>query len=133
MRKLILLLLLIITGCESLSTPAAPSAIPFPTMTVGQALQGNLTPIGFQGNANTENLSNPATAIALVEAPTATPDYGRCPADRDVEVTAEPLPQNLDTAGNAILRFLSGGGDLVALEDILLNQWQVFDDGYIDG
>jgi hypothetical protein len=122
-RAAFLLLLLAAAACQP--TPAAltqPTPIPFPTMTVGRTVSGVLTPSGILP-PDSSNLANPATAVALANQPTATPDRTACPAGGSATLGEKPA------AGRAVvdemLRFLSAGGSVRALEAGLRDDWEL--------
>jgi hypothetical protein len=121
-------LLILLAACQP-EIPAAPTMIPFPTMTVGQTLRGVLTPAG--AFAQNSALSNPATAIALSNRPTATPDYTACPTTGNT-VTLPPLPPTITAANEALLIYLNSGGDTATLENVLRQNWAVLGEtGYV--
>lgn len=70
-----------------------------------------------------DTLANPATAIALANQPTATPNYAACPQIASPQFP-EALPAGRDINGE-IARFLSGGGSVGTLEGGLRNDWNV--------
>ena len=76
----LLLLIALLVACQLDALPAVgPTVIPFPTMTPGQVLRGPLPTVPAGGSISASGLSNPATAVALANRPTATPDYAACP------------------------------------------------------
>ncbi len=89
-------------------TPAAPTVIPFPTMTVGSRVDGQLPPAP---PAFAELLANPATAVAAASLPTATPNYTECPAPNDSASlgVSTSMP-------NTILAYLNDGGTALESE-----------------
>ncbi len=131
-KRLLLILLLLIAACQSSAPTAdAPTTIPFPTMTPGHVIEGALPPalaVPLNG------LSNPATAIALANRPTATPNYRSCPDPSDA-ATLDPIePANAHLMDDAIARFLSNGGTVARLESTLRDDWKVLgDQGIVRG
>jgi hypothetical protein len=138
-RTLLLLsvLALLLTACEAApsalaSTPAGP---PFPTMTLGRVVRGPLPPAApppAQGA-----LANPATAIALANLPTPTPNLTTCPAPVDDVSVAQFVqggtPRTSAEISDAIERSLSAGGTVGDLEQVLRNDWAVLEGGFVRG
>jgi hypothetical protein len=118
----------IAAACQP-ETSLRSTAFPFPTMTIGQTLRGYLTPVSAQPISPI--LSNPATAEALANRPTPTPNTTVCPMPReDVELPRKP--DTLPEANAALLGFLDAGGSVTALEDALRIEWQaVPETGYV--
>jgi hypothetical protein len=113
---LTLILLVVLAACQP-EQPAAigPTAIPFPTMTIGQRVTGLLTPAA--GRPLVNSLSNPATVEALGSRPTETPDYSACPPV--VANRPEPTLPTDDTLQQAVLDELNGGGNISEIEEAL--------------
>lgn len=101
---------------------SAPTPVPFPTMTLGAQLEGNLSAPSAPDIA-APNLSNPATVVAIASAPTATPDASVCPAPRG-EVTLDSRQETPDSANEALLRYLNNGGTLRDLNAALRLRWR---------
>ncbi len=121
-KRLGLILVVILAACQQ--TPAAqpaPTALAFPTMTPGRVIDAPLQPIS--GSALAGGLSNPATAIALANRPTPTPDYGNCPAPDDALTLDSAAPTNARLMDDAIATFLSDGGTAANLEIALRDRW----------
>ena len=81
--RIIIPLIMILTlaiGCQPQSpTPVSqPTIVPFPTVTAGFSVSGELNPNQAQ-NQNNSPVFNPATAIAEVNQPTPRPDLSACP------------------------------------------------------
>ncbi len=117
-------MLLMLAACQTQTTiPAsAPTIQPFPTMTPGRKIVGALpTVVALQLDGS--NLANPATAVALANQPTPTPDYAVCPP------TASPILADTPTTSREmaaeITRFLSLGGLPAALDASLRDDWRV--------
>jgi hypothetical protein len=125
MRRLLPILLLIIAACQpNAPTSNAPTAIPFPTTTPGRVIEAPLVPV-FGVPLDGSGLSNPATAIAFANRPTATPNYRACPPP-DESVTLDPnAPSSARLMDDAVQRYLSDGGTAVQLESVLRDEWQV--------
>ncbi len=101
--SLAVLLLLVACTTNQVQAPTEPTVIPFPTMTVGSRVEGQLpTPLP----AFAELLPNPATAVAAASLPTATPNYTECP-----EANAAAVLGTNTSMPNAILAYLNDGGD----------------------
>lgn len=121
---------MIITACQP-QAPAqvVPTAIPFPTMTVGSSFSGNLP--SNEILVSDAQLANPATIEANAARPSATPNLRSCPAQSG-GLSLAVLPDTASSANDAIANFLTLGGTLTDLEDQLLNDWEVLgDEGYI--
>jgi hypothetical protein len=99
----------------------APAVIPFPTMTPGRQIRGVLpTVVALSLDGN---LANPATAVALANRPTATPDYTSCPPSASPVLS--DAPANSPEMADEIARYLSFGGSPEALETALRDDWGV--------
>ncbi len=123
-KRLGLILVLILAACQQ--APAAnvpPTALAFPTMTPGRVIDAPLQPIA--GGALPGGLSNPATAIALANRPTPTPNYGACPTPDDALTLDGSAPSSARSMDDAIASFLSDGGTVANLETGLRDQWNV--------
>ncbi len=121
------LVLLLIAACQSAPPPAAVSTImPFPTMTPGVLIRGSL-PTAAPRPVEGDGLSNPATAVALANRPTSTPDFARCPPA--IEVTLPQQPSTGRVIADALVRYLSDGGSASTLEGSLRAQWNILNEG----
>ena len=123
MRRFLFFILLMLAACQqpTASIPQPPTAVPFPTMTPGRTIRGFLpTVVALSLDGN---LANPATAVALANRPTATPNYSQCPpaASPDLSGTASTA----DEMADSISDFLSFGGSSQALETALREDWGV--------
>jgi hypothetical protein len=99
-------------------------------MTPGRLVRGVLTPpnaVSSEGGG----LANPATAAALANQPTVTPNYAACP--QPAAPTLAPRPATGTEMNAEMIRFLSAGGSLAALEDGLRKGWNLLDDKSIIG
>lgn len=136
MRKLLLILtLLLLAACQS-DVPASdgtPTLLAFPTMTPGQVIRGPLpTVIALPLDGGSQ--SNPATAIALANRPTATPNYQSCPAPNAEAALVSTAPTSSREIDDTLLRFLNDGGSVQQLEITLREDWDVLgDDGSVRG
>jgi hypothetical protein len=122
----LLLILLLFAACQP--TPVAVNQAPagpvFPTMTPGRQISGVLpTVIALSLDGN---LANPATAVALANRPTATPDYTACPPSAS-PVLAD-TPTNSPEMAAEIARYMSFGGSPESLETALRDQWGVLNE-----
>lgn len=122
----VLLVLVALAACQPTS-PASipPTAIPFPTVTPGRLVRGRL-PTVIAPLASDSRLTNPATAVALANRPTAAPDYAACPALASPEWP--PLPAAGADVTAALLRFVSDGGAASAVETGLRDEWNLLGD-----
>lgn len=121
----LLLLITLVAACQPAPPAAvAPTVIPFPTMTPGQLLRGPLPTVIPGGSAS--GLSNPATAVALANRPTATPNYAACPPP--VNGGLLPAPATGREMVSDIETFLSAGGASQTLETDLRDLWNVLGD-----
>jgi hypothetical protein len=119
------LLALMLAACQPAAPAAAPTFIPFPTMTPGRAVSGPLpTTVADPLQAG---FANPATAIALASLPTPTPNIAQCPLAASVDL--EQPPNNSRDMEAAMARFLSAGGSPQNLENALRAQWGVLGAG----
>ncbi len=98
-----------------------PTPIPFPTMTPGRLIQGVL-PESEGIPLDGVGLANPATAVALANRPTATPDYGSCPGSGNASLPAKPT--NGRTTLAAVVTYLTNGGVPATLSNTLSN-WEL--------
>lgn len=123
MRRYTLLILLLFAACQPtpVAVNQAPAVIPFPTMTPGRQIRGVLpTVVALSLDGN---LANPATAVALANRPTATPDYTSCPPSASPVLS--DAPANSPEMADEIARYLSFGGSPEALETALRDDWGV--------
>jgi hypothetical protein len=126
---LLLVMCVTISACEP-TPPPRLTAQPFPTMTIGQTLRGNLTPVAVRP-PDSELLSNPATLEALRNQPTATPNYAACPVPLDAVALPE-LPSTDDAAKAELLLYFNRGGKAANLELLLKTNWNVIGEtGYV--
>src|SRR5690606_15933246 len=117
---------LLFAACQP--TPVAVNQAPagpvFPTMTPGRQISGVLpTVVALSLDGN---LANPATAVALANRPTATPDYTACPPSAS-PVLAD-TPTNSPEMAAEIARYMSFGGSPESLETALRDQWGVLNE-----
>lgn len=119
--RYLLLGVLLLAACQP-TAPAntQPTPIPFPTMTPGRLIHGVL-PVTNGLSLDSSGVANPATAIALSNRPTATPDYRICPAQASPAIPPQPARGLEMTA--AITNYLSAGGSPVTLSETLQNTW----------
>lgn len=124
---IIMIVCAVSTACQP-TTPsaAAPTVQPFPTITPGHTLRGVLpTPQGVLLDGS--GLANPATAVALANRPTPTPDFRTCPAASGVDLprNAPPTAREINAE---ILGYLSDGGDVNQLSPTLAS-WGILGEG----
>ncbi|MEP6987947.1 MAG: hypothetical protein ABI970_20265 [Chloroflexota bacterium] len=116
---------LVLVGCQPNTSEQnlLPTAIPFPTVTPGREIKGVLpNVVGIPLNG--VGLSNPATAVALANLPTATPDYKTCPGSGNPTVDERSRPTNGRTTVAAVLSYLTNGGAPATVGD-LLSKWDL--------
>jgi len=119
---IVVCLLLIAAACQPEPlTGSRATPVPFPTMTPGQVLIGQLNPAAQAAG------SSPAEAVAIASRATPTPRYDACP----VQTGAPDFPelQSLDVPlAEALIRFLEAGGTLAQLRSGL-SEWGVLQEG----
>lgn len=99
---------------SNLNQPATP--VPFPTTTPGRLIEGVLpTVVGIPLDG--VGLANPATAVALANRPTATPDYQTCPGSGSPTL-APQLASGREMIA-AMVTYLSEGGSPLTLSEAL--------------
>jgi hypothetical protein len=127
MRKLLLILILLLAACQA-EVPAENSAestlLAFPTMTPGQVVRGPL-PTVISLPLDGSSLGNPATAIALANRPTITPNYESCPASNSDATLANAAPDSSREINETLVRFLNDGGTVQAVETTLRETWGI--------
>ena len=94
----------------------------FPTMTPGHVVRGPL-PTVIALPLDGGNLGNPATAIALANRPTATPNYEACPAANSEAELTDSRPDSSREVNDTLVRFLNDGGGLQNAETTLRESW----------
>jgi hypothetical protein len=112
------------------SIPAAPTPISFPTMTPGARLEGVL-PVQIGLPLDGVGLANPATAVALANQPTPTPNYAACPVPANPPLD-ETAPTNDLALRTAIINYLTQGGAPLALGDQLRGWGVIGEQGAVD-
>src|SRR5690606_20479349 len=126
MRRIICLCItILLAACQPTPAPAsqAPTVIPFPTMTPGDLVRGALPTVVALSLDGSNLVANPATAVALANQPTATPDYAACPPP--ASPTLSNTPANGREMADEVARFLSAGGSAAALESGMRDDWGV--------
>lgn len=132
-RLLPLLLLSILAACQSAAPPSdATAQVVFPTMTAGRVIEAPLQAVAGVP-LNGSGLSNPATAIALANRPTPTPNYRSCPEPNPSAVLDATAPPNARLMDDAIARYLTAGGDVATLQSTLRDKWNVLAEGTVRG
>lgn len=122
---------IILAACEPAPSGGVPTAVPFPTVTPGFVVQAVLPTL--DGLRLDGGVGSPATAVALANQPSPTPNYGACPAlAADTELA--PKPDDPAQMAAEIARFLSAGGSPEALESRLNDEWDALgENGYVVG
>lgn len=138
MRLYLLLTLMLVFGAACTNQPTPPpvtAGVMFPTMTAGRLIQGPLPPAAPPPADG--QLSNPATAIALANVPTATPNFSACPAPNasaSLEASAQGgTPRTSAAVSDAIGRYLSDGGNAGEIEMVLRDNWAMLEGGFVRG
>ncbi len=124
MRKLWLLLLLILAACQNTPTNSTPTTFPFPSMTPGRVLHVPL-PTMFGIPLDGSGLSNPATAVAMSNRPTATANLRACPGQNPAAVLESAQNTSTAQAAESIVRYLNAGGNADNLTVYLRENWNV--------
>ncbi|MEZ4670197.1 MAG: hypothetical protein R3E39_20010 [Anaerolineae bacterium] len=123
----LLLFGLLLVACQpdaSSTQNLPPTLIPFPTVTPGRLIHGILpTSVGIPLNGS--GLANPATAVALANQPTPTPDYRTCPGSSSATLPERPASGR--GIQEAITSYLNSGGSSLTLSEGLQN-WAIFGD-----
>lgn len=134
-KLLPILTLLLLAACQS-NVPAndgTPTSIAFPTMTPGHVVRGAL-PTVVALPLDGVSQSNPATAIALANRPTATPNYQSCPAANEGAELVESVPASSSELDDTLLRFLNDGGSVQQLETTARDSWGILgEEGAVRG
>ncbi|MBN8637250.1 MAG: hypothetical protein J0M07_18130 [Anaerolineae bacterium] len=126
MRRLLTLTLLLLAACGP--TPGAnttPTAFPFPTMTPGRVLQLPMPTLAGGIPLDGSGLANPATAVAIANRPTATPNLRACPAPNAEAVLDPALPATAARIDDVIALYLNNGGNADNLTVYLRENWNV--------
>ncbi len=125
-----IILLFIVAACQSTVPSGPPTDIPFPTMTVGQRISGDLNTPGARTGIVPAQFGGNDTS--LTNRTTPTPDTGRCPFPSDSAALGE-FPASRVEAINAIMQFLNDGGTVQRLQEEILREWDAFGEtGYIE-
>lgn len=113
-----------VTACQPQVEAPRLLITPFPTVTSGAVVEGELS---SQGGAA------PATIVAISRAATPTPDFAGCLALTSTDVLLETTaPDNPVIAGEEIVRYLAAGGDLNRLRETLQADWDILGEaGYL--
>ncbi|QPC82136.1 hypothetical protein G4Y79_21000 [Phototrophicus methaneseepsis] len=117
------IVLALAAACQPAPTSALPTDVPFPTMTPGQVLVGQLSASGAGG-------SSPAEAVAQASRATPTPNYEACPA----QTGTGNLPDEPDTpeeAAAVLSDYLGAGGTLSGVRDGLIDWDALGETGYV--
>ncbi len=119
------IILCMVVACQPASPtpPPGPTINAFPTVTPGVMIRGELV----QQERNQSLFSNPATAVALANQPTPTPDTTLCPAPDEVELPSTP-PDTVRDGNNIMVEFLANGGSTLELVDTLRDEWDFIGD-----
>ena len=126
-----IIVLFIITACQSTVPSGPPTDIPFPTMTVGQRLSGDLNTPGARTGIVPAQFGSDGNA-PLINLTTPTPDTGRCPFPSDSAELGD-FPSSRIEAINLIVQFLNDGGTIQRLQEEILREWDAFGEtGYIE-
>lgn len=117
---------LVLAACQQEIEPAQlPTIQPFPTATPGITFNGILPT--EDRSATGTLLSNPATAAALANIPSPTPNTSACPPPTE-DTELEQRPDDPAAITDELLRYLSAGGSIDDLRDSLETEWDVLDE-----
>ncbi len=100
---------------------------PFPSPTAGSVAVGGLLPPANLLPPNS-NLISPATAAALADLPTPTPNFSACPIGLEDPRLEDTPPINAPIVVEEITRFLNDGGDIETLNRTLRDRWKIVRD-----
>lgn len=125
MRILTMLsLILLLTACEPAAPPPREVITPFPSVTPGRVVYGELLPSGST-ILSQPGLSAPSTVVAIAPPTTPTADFSSCPAPNpDAALEASP-PDNAVILIEEAVRYLNAGGSGQTLIDTLRDDWKV--------
>jgi hypothetical protein len=115
------LALALLSACAPLEAPPRLEITPFPTVTPGHVLVGELLPVGA---VVLPAEGAPATPVNIAAQTTPAPDFGACPPRADVPLEAS-APQTLDVVIEESTRYLANGGDPGTLLETLREAWRV--------
>lgn len=117
-RHVILCMLFLFAACQP--TVDAPREVitPFPTMTPGRVISGELLVDDGEGLVA-------ATAVAISRQPTETPDFAGCPPLTDEVPFEDTPPVNEQIIVEEITRYLTAGGNIDVLEETLRDEWAI--------
>lgn len=122
MRWILIAIVIFAAACAPRTgAPPTPAGVAFPTMTAGRVIIAPL-PTPLPGALN-PGIANPATAVALANQPTSTPDYTACPPADPALTLADAPPQTAADLERAVTEFLSLGGAPARLDEHLRTVW----------
>lgn len=115
---------LMLAACQP--TADAPRLVitPFPSPTAGGFTSGALLP-PLDALPEDSGLMAPATAVALSQLPTPTPDLSTCPVALEEPRLENTPPLNAPIVIEEIQRFLLEGGSVDVLNTRLRNDWEI--------
>lgn len=126
----LIIVLVIVSACQSALPTGPPTDIPFPTMTVGQRISGDLNTPGARTGIVPAQFGSDSSVLINRVSPT--PDTGRCPTLSDDSELGE-FPDTRIEAINLILQFMNDGGSVQRLQEEILRKWDAFGEtGYIE-
>jgi len=118
---------LMLSACQPAMDAPRLVITPFPSPTAGSVAVGALLP-PVDSLPPDSNLISPATAVALADLPTPTPNFSACPvAIEDPRIEDTP-PINAPIVIEEIMRFLNDGGSIETLNRTLRDRWQIVRD-----
>ena len=122
MRWILIAIVIFAAACAPRTgTPPTPAGVAFPTMTAGRVIIAPL-PTPLPGALN-PGIATPATAVALANQPTSTPDYTACPPADPALTLADAPPQTAADLERVVTEFLSLGGAPARLDEHLRTVW----------
>ncbi len=119
--------LLMLAACQPIDDAPRLVITPFPSPTAGSVAGGVLLPPADSLPPDS-NLISPATAVALAELPTPTPNYAACPVAIEDPPIEDTPPLNAPIVIEEITRFLNDGGSVETLNGTLRDRWQIVRD-----
>ncbi len=118
----LLIIVLTLAACVPVEAPPRIEITPFPTVTPGRVVLGELLPPGSVFVPDDSVAA--ATPVNIASMPTAAPDFSICPARAEVELETTP-PQSASVIIEEATRYLAVGGDPGTLLETMRRTWRV--------